>query len=214
MIKNKPPAKDTGSDTGDDGIGEVLFETPDATEEPEVADIEEDITEELKKYKEKLKTCQKERNEYLDGWQRSKADYLNSKRRLEAERQHEDERHAARFIEKLLPLCDSFDLALQNLAKHNEAENEPKSDWRTGIEQIHNQLLCILKSYNVEVLVPLGLPFDPHFHEAVLEEPVTDSAQHHIILNVLQNGYTIGERLIRPAKVTVGNYKMHSENKN
>lgn len=194
MIKNKP---------ADGDAEDVLFEMPDAPEEPEIEDIEGDVTDALKKYKEKLKICQKERGEYLDGWQRSKADYLNQKRRLETERAQEIERSAIYFIEKLLPLCDSFDIALQNFAQ----ENGGKSEWKTGIEQIHNQLLSVLTSYNVEVLDPLGEAFDPHFHEAVSEMPVTDESQHHIIVNVLQNGYKIGERLIRPAKVVVGNYE-------
>lgn len=185
---------------------EVVLETTDGSdsaEEAEITDIEDDLGTKLKQCKEKLALCQKERSEYLDGWQRSKADYLNSKRRLEAEREQETERNAAHFIEKLLPLCDSFDLALHDIEKGDEVKNE----WRAGMEQIHNQLLGILKSYRLEVLEPKGAPFDPHFHEAVSEAPVTDQAQHHIILDVLQKGYRVGGRLIRPAKVVVGNYQ-------
>jgi molecular chaperone GrpE len=213
MFTDKP-----GKNAKNGADDEMIFDAPGAEEEEaEVSDIEEGIREKLKKYKEKLKTCQKERGEYLDGWQRSKADYLNNKRRLEEERLHENERNAAHFVEKLLPLCDSFDLALANLAKENgtrnEAKNDRKSDWRNGIEQIYNQLRTVLKSYTVEVLTPLGVAFDPHFHEAVSEIPVTSAAQHHIIFDVLQNGYVIGERLVRPAKVVVGNYEMHQEEK-
>ncbi len=208
MIKNKS-AKSGADDEND----EMVFEAPDAGEDAEVSDVEEDMADKLKKYKEKLKNCQKERQEYLDGWQRSKADYLNSKRRMEEEREHENERNAAHFIEKLLPLCDSFDLALANFSGQNndqkEAKGNSKNDWRTGVEQIYNQLRTVLKSYTVEVLTPLGEAFNPHFHEAVSEVPVTDSAKHHIILDVLQNGYRVGGRLIRPAKVVVGNYEMN-----
>lgn len=187
-------------ESGDSDVGAVKRHL---AEETEIVDIEDDLGAKLKQCKEKLALCQKERQEYLDGWQRSKADYLNQKRRLEEERRQEIERNAAHFIEKLLPLCDSFDLALQNLAKQNGA----KSEWHAGIEQIYNQLMTVLKSYNVEVLVPLGLPFDPHVHEAVEDVSVTNPTQHHIIMDVLQNGYRVGERLIRPAKVVVGNYQ-------
>lgn len=193
--------------TGEDD--EMLFDAADLADgetdgerdEPELEDVEDDFKGELKKWKEKLAVCRKERQEYLDGWQRAKADYLNSKQRLEAEREHEIDRQTARFVERLLPLCDSFDMALRDLAKGNE-----KGDWRTGIEQIYNQLLGILKSYRVEALEPKGAPFDPHFHEAVSEIPIADAAQDHTVLEVLQKGYAVGERLIRPAKVVVGNF--------
>lgn len=200
MTKGKLPKDGRAKDAEVDD--DVVFNAPD-TEELEIADVEENLAESLRQCKEKLKICQQERQEYLDGWQRSRADHLNYKQRLEAERRHEMERQTAYFIEKLLPLCDSFDLALQGL----ETEKGARNEWRAGIEQTYNQLLGMLKSYHVEVLEPKGVLFDPHFHEAISEIPVTDSTQHHIILDVLQKGYHVGERLIRPAKVVVGNYQ-------
>ena len=187
-------------ESGDSDVGAIIRHT---AEDAELADVEDNFKGELKKWKEKLAVCKKERQEYLDGWQRAKADYLNGKRRLEVEREREIERQTARFIERLLPLCDSFDLALADMKKQKTTEG----NWRAGVEQIYNQMEGVLRSYHVEVLDPNGAPFDPHFHEAVSEIPVTAETQAHIVLEVLQKGYAVGERLIRPAKVVVGNYK-------
>jgi molecular chaperone GrpE len=181
---------------------DVVPEAPDSPvgedEEPEIADVEENFAGELKKWKEKLAACEKDRKEYLDGWQRAKADYLNSQQRAAQEREREIERQTARFIERILPLADSFDRAREGLEK---------SEWRASMEQIYNQLASILKSYGVETIEPKGETFDPRFHEALSESTVADAAQDHTVLEVLQKGYAIGERLIRPAKVVVGNYK-------
>ena len=205
MDRKKPMNSDEGiemifEESGDSDVGATIRHT---AEDAELADVEDDFKGELKKWKEKLTICQKERQEYLDGWQRARADHLNYKQREEAQREQENERNTARFIEKLLPLCDSFDMALADIKKGGgDGEN-----WRAGVEQIYNQLAAVLKSYTVEVLDPAGAPFDPHFHEAVSEIPVSDAGQDHTVLEVLQKGYTVGERLIRPAKVVVGNYK-------
>ena len=205
MDRKKPLNSDEDAEmifeeSGDSDVGATIRHTG---EDAELADVEDDFKGELKKWKEKLVECQKERQEYLDGWQRAKADYLNSRQRFAIEREQEVDRQTAYFIERLLPLTDSFDRAMADMKKE-EAE---EGNWRAGVEQIYNQLVAVLKSYTVEVLDPNGAPFDPHFHEAVSEISVADSMQDHTILEVLQKGYAVGERLIRPAKVVVGSYK-------
>lgn len=177
---------------------DVLFETHEEGSE-ELLDPEERAEDKLKALREKLAVCQKEKQEYLDGWQRLKADVLNSKKRQEADRTRDLERQTAAFVEKILPLCDSFDMALRGNSEGNE--------WRTGFEQIYNQLISIIKSYGVTIIAPHNEVFDPRFHEAVSEKPVTDESLHQKIVDVLQNGYAIGDYLIRPAKVVVGNYE-------
>lgn len=192
MVKKKSAGEDD----------DMIFDDADMTDEPELEDVEDNLKDKLTKVKEKLAACQNERHEYLDGWQRSKADYLNSKQRLATEREQDIDRQTARFVERLLPLADSFDMALADMRKQNGTDG----NWHAGIEQIYNQLASILKSYNVEVLDPVGAPFDPHSHEAVSEMPVADPAQDHTALKVLQKGYSVGQRLIRPAKVVVGTF--------
>ena len=200
MAENK-----AGKSAGLEG-DEVVFEHPDHTDagaEAEISDVEEDAENVLRKCKERLKVSQKERQEYLDGWQRAKADFLNNKKRREQEAAQEREREAARFAALLLPLCDSFERALAAVQNGGSA----REDWRAGLEQIYNQLAAILKSYNVEAIDPVGAPFDPRLHEALSEREVAERAQDHAVLEVAQKGYRIGTALIRPAQVVVGKYK-------
>ena len=176
---------------------EIVFEAAEDTADV-LEDTEESAAGKLKNLKEKLATCRKERQEFLDGWQRQKADFLNAKRRMEEERASDAARTTASLVEKLLPLADSFDAALR------EEANGDGTRWRDGVERMCGQLIATLASFDVALIEPSGEPFDPRFHEAVSEAPVTDTAQNGVVLETLQRGYSLGERVIRPAKVVVG----------
>ena len=175
-------------------------------DDPELHDIEENSTDSIKKLKAKLKECEGEKMEYLENLQRAKAEFLNGKRRIEEERSRDKERAITTQIEKLIPLCDSFQIALRD-TKGMEASD---ANWRTGIEGIYTQLQSILTSYNVHETNPIGEEFNPNVHEAVTTVTVTDNEQNNTIISVIQNGYvrTVqgGTELIRPARVTVGEY--------
>lgn len=144
----------------------------------------------IKDLKEKLKACEKERKDYLDGWQRSKADYLNSKKRYDEERSEVMLRTEESFIMKLLPLCDSFDMAALHGAD--------------GMAQIHGQFKNFLASMDVVEIDAEGKPFDPRFHEALKTEVVDDEQKVDTVIAVLQKGYMRKDRLLRPAKVVIG----------
>jgi len=152
----------------------------------------------IRELKEKLKVCEKERKDHLDGWQRSKADYLNSKKR------HEEERAAIAswtedaFIERLLPLCDSFDMA---------AAQKSADALDAGFKGIHTQLRGILASAGVTEIDAEGKPFDPRIHEALKTETVEDKSLEDVVVGVLQKGYMRKDRLLRPAKVVIGAVK-------
>lgn len=185
---------------------DLELEDEDIVEEKELEDIEENSTQVIKKLKQQLKECEKEKMEHLENLQRAKAEFLNGKRRLEEERIQDKERAVTQQIEKLLPVCDSFTMALSDKTAW-EATSET---WRKGIESINSQLQSILTSYNVSVIIPLGEDFDPAVHDAMANVPVQDKSQHHKIISVIQNGYVrkIGSKeiLIRPARVTIGEY--------
>ncbi len=154
----------------------------------------------IKKLRDDLKKCTEERKEYLEGWQRVKADYLNSKKRFEEEKLQTRSYAQISFIEDLLPLCDSFDMALE----HGKKEGGEDTVWKTGLSQIHGQLQSLLTKYKVEEVVALGKAFNPHEHEALSSQPVTDTALYDTVVAVLQKGYRQGDTLIRPAKVVIG----------
>lgn len=174
--------------------------------EEELEDVEENSAQTIKKIKAQLKACEAEKMALLEDLQRAKADFLNGKRRLEEERVRDKERAVASLIEKLLPMCDSFYMATSN----KEAWNAIDETWRKGIESIYTQLQGILASYDVKEVTPIGEEFDPALHDAVATLPVDSKDMNHKIIGVIQNGFirnTGGkDMLIRPARVTIGEY--------
>ncbi len=176
----------------------------DIIDDPELEEIESSNIQKLKKLQGKLKKCEEEKMEHLESLQRSKAEFLNAKRRMEEERERDKERAVTKQIEKLLPLADSFYMAMSN----EKAWGAVDEQWRRGVESIHNQLNSILDSYGIVELSPIGETFDPNLHEAMTEIPVEDKSMDHKVVSVLQNGFVrkVGDTsiLIRPARVTVG----------
>jgi len=115
-------------------------------EDVEIEDLETQEDNKVKKLINKLKICESEKSKHLDALQRAKADFLNSKKRNKEQLQRETVRASSSFVKKLLPLCDSFDMAMSD----EESWNASNENWQSGIEAIHNQLNSILKSYDVE----------------------------------------------------------------
>ncbi len=161
----------------------------------ELAEVEDKSMSKIKSLQAKLKACEAEKKQYLDDAQRAKADFLNSKKRLEEDKIRTGERLINDHIEKLLPLCDSFSMAMSN----TEAWEAVDDSWRQGIEAIHTQLLGILKGYAVTEIDPLGEMFDPNRHEALGTED--SDAESETVTKVIQRGYERNGDIIRPAKV-------------
>lgn len=151
------------------------------------------MTEDLKK---QLEECQKERDEYLAGWQRAKADFINHKRE-ELERMQEIMKFAEEeMILKMLSILDDFQLA-ENHLSDQEKENEKIK----GILQIKKRIDELLKNSSVEEIKSVGEKFDPNFHEAV--ELAESDKESGTIIEELQKGYLMAGRVIRPSKVKV-----------
>jgi len=166
----------------------------------------------LEELKKKLEECQKLKDEYLAGWQRARADFLNYKKE-EIERIEEILKYAGvGLILKILPILDNFEVAEKKLAENLKVDelrsSSPFADARVndenvkGLLQIKNQILDFLKNQGVEEIKCLGQKFDPNFQEVVEEVAVKDKAPGTIIEEV-QKGYKISGRLLRPAKVKV-----------
>jgi len=151
----------------------------------------------IRKLREELKEAQKKRDEYLDGWQRCKADAVNARKDTLAEADKRGARHKEVLIEELIPILDSFDMAAGS-----ESWMEISDSFRTGMENVRNQLLEVLSRHGVERFGAVGEAFDPRMHEAVQE--VEDVAgEQHAIIKILRFGYRTGERVLRPAQVFV-----------
>ncbi len=169
-------------------------------------DAEAHLEDKLKQLRQKASASEAEAKELREELARTKADYLNARKRLEDEREQDKARTIIRHTEKLLPLYDSFYLAMLDKAAWEKIDEM----WRKGVEGIFNQLVGILSGYNITAFDPIGETFDPSRHEALTNIPVADKAKHNQILTTIQVGFVQKEgdveRVIRPARVTVGEF--------
>lgn len=169
-------------------------------------DTEARLEDKLKQLRQKVSSSEAEAKELREELARTKADFLNARKRLEDEREQDKARITIRHAEKLLPLYDSFYLAMLDKSSWEKADEM----WRKGIEGIFNQLVGILSSYNITAFDPIKETFDPTRHEALTNIPVEDKAKHNQIQTTIQVGFILKdgdlERIIRPARVTVGEY--------
>ena len=157
--------------------------------------LEEPIPNELEK---KLAECEKKRDEYLAGWQRAKADFLNYKKE-ELARLEEVARYANEgLIQELIAVVDSFDLGIAALEKQGPVER--------GVYMIRVQIQDVLRKHGVEkIQLAAGDAFNPAMHEAIGE---TESAQPPgTIVEEIETGYTLYGKVIRPARVKVAKQK-------
>jgi len=159
--------------------------------------MSEELKKEIEELKKKLEEVEKLKNEYLAGWQRARADFLNYKKE-ELERLGEMVKYAGEsLILKILPILDNFEIAEKKLPENLKNDENVK-----GILQIKNQILNFLKEQGVEEIKSVGERFDPNFHE-VVEEVEAKDKEPGTIVEEIQKGYKINDRLLRPAKVKV-----------
>jgi molecular chaperone GrpE len=157
----------------------------------------------VKKLRDDIKKLQKEKEEYLTGWQRAKADYVNLQKDEEGKRKELRNFVTFGLVEDLLPALDSFDMAFAN----KDAWEKVDKNWRAGVEHIYNQFLGALESYGVSKIGEVGGIFDHNIYEAVETITIEDEGKDHTIESLIQSGYKIGDKIIRPARVKVYEYK-------
>tara|TARA_B100000745_G_scaffold292473_1_gene233345 strand:+ start:4113 stop:4622 length:510 start_codon:yes stop_codon:yes gene_type:complete len=164
-------------------------------EQDDIIYEEDEGAELIKKLRARLKTCEQEKKEYLDGWQRLKADNTN-KAKTEAEvHKRLTQRAVSNVLESFLPSLDSFDLALEG-----EMGKGVDATWRQGIEHIYAQLREILQSHGFTQFGEVGDTFDPTLHEAVGKE---EGGEAHTIASVQRKGYMHHTAVVRPAHVII-----------
>ena len=171
---------------------EEVNETQPTGEEMPVVDEQADVK--LEALQNQLAEAESKMSEYKDGWARSQAEFQNYKKRIERDNELTYAYMKGDIIKKVLPALDDLERALQN---------RPTDDaWAGGIELIARKLQNILESEGVKRIEAKGAAFDPNFHEAITHEPSEEVESEHVI-DVVQNGYMLGERVIRPALVRV-----------
>ena len=157
----------------------------------------------LKSLRAELAKSQTESRDNLTALQRSRADYVNLKRELDEVRTTTKQKTIESVVEDFLPIVDSFDMAMSNKTVWESVDK----NWRVGIEYIYQQFQTTLAGFGIEPIDTVGAEFDPSFHEPIETKETDDSAQDHKIATIIQKGYKMGNRVIRPARVIVWKIK-------
>ena len=142
----------------------------------------------------RLEEVEAQASEYKEGWQRTQADFVNYKNRVARDNELTYVMMKGDIVKKILPMLDDLERALANRSVDDA--------WASGIELIARKFQAVMESEGLTRIEAEGQPFDPNFHEAISHEPNGDVESGHVIA-VVQNGYMLGERVIRPALVRV-----------
>jgi molecular chaperone GrpE len=143
-----------------------------------------------------LEDLRRERDDFQDRWLRKSAEFDNYRKRVERERREQADQAVVSLMHDLLLVIDDFDRAL-TVASGPEAEA-----YRRGVELIHQKLTDLMKKRGVHTFQSVGTDFDPNRHQAVVQESSPEHREGEVI-EELQKGYMLGERLLRPAMVKV-----------
>jgi molecular chaperone GrpE len=147
---------------------------------------------------EELEALRNENEELIDTLQRLQADFDNYRKRAARDQESLVARAGERIVKELLPILDDLERALEAVESHEEAKLED------GVQLVHRQLEQLLEKEGL-ALVETDGKFDPHVHEALLTQP--SDADEGSVIEVLQKGYRLGDRVLRPARVVVAGPK-------
>lgn len=182
----------------------VEKEPGDATDGMEVAAVSEEPQEMVIIPKEDhealqlgLEQSRQKAQEYFDGWQRERADFLNYKKRLERENEQRNNNFSGNFIRKYLVILDDLDRALKTRPTQGDG-----AAWSEGVELIYRKLQNYLEMEGVRPIPTDQKTFDPTLHEAISHE-ASPNHENGEIIEVVQQGYMLGDRVLRPALVRV-----------
>jgi molecular chaperone GrpE len=170
--------------------------TPDDRHEVAVSE-EEAAASELEADLARLTQIESERDEYLETLRRVQAEFENYRKRVIKEQTALVDRATSGLVEQLLPVLDSFELALKNL---DSAGSDDIESVRKGVELVYAELHGVLEKAGLSRIEAEGKPFDPNVHEAVMQE---DGDGEPVVTDVLRTGYTLKGRVLRPAMVKV-----------
>ena len=185
-----PDPRDADGSAASESLSERLVEQPRVAGQPH-----EPGADEAGKIVADIDLLQRERDDLLGTSQRLQADFENYRKRVLREQTALVERATEGLIEQLLPVLDSFELAVANLGRETDVEN-----LRKGVELVYAELLGVLERAGLEPIAALGEPFDPNVHEAVMQD---DGAGEPRVGGVLRTGWKLKGRVLRPAMVKV-----------
>jgi molecular chaperone GrpE len=179
-------AGEPDSNPGAEGVetGEVEIEQPVSPKD-------------MENLKNELNEMRAKADEYLDGWQRARADFANYKKRVDRDQAQVYQLAVSSIVKRYLDVVDDLERALKNKPQKGDG-----AVWAEGIELVYRKMLALLESEGVKQMDAQGEIFDPNLHEAISQEahPEYEDGQ---IIEVIKQGYLLGDRVIRPALVRV-----------
>ncbi len=181
-------------------LEEVEELVPESTEgdSAETADLPADQAEpEELSIEAQLEAARAEAAKNLDGWMRAQAEFSNARKRMEKQRAESYINATANVVTQLLPALDDLDRAMNDVPQVIQEHS-----WLEGITLLQRKLQTILDGWNVKPIQAVGQPFDPNLHEAIMQEP-SEEYESGVVTKELQQGYQLGDRVIRAALVYV-----------
>jgi molecular chaperone GrpE len=166
--------------------------------EPAVAE-EEEAVDEVSALREELEEARRKEAEYLDGWQRARAELANARRRFQREREQTYAGAKGDVLVRMLPVVDDFERAFATMPEEME---EGEKAWLGGLRLIWRKLQALLQQEGVSAIEAAGQEFDPYLHQAVTHEPSETVPEGHVI-DEMQKGYQMDGRVLRPSIVRV-----------
>jgi len=210
-MSDEPARNASHSDAGGEKEKETTSEPESEVVEFEFnEDGEEDLKKTLKKLRADLKQAKAEKEEYLTGWQKERAEFANYRKQEDDRKAMLSEAMRERILGRFLSVADSFNMAFAN----RESWEKVDENWRKGVEYIYSQMNTIFEEYGVKPVGEVGEAFDPNIHQSIESVSTEQKEQDHTVSSVIQKGYKLGERVLRPARVNVYEFKNGNENGN
>lgn len=199
MTEKKKESKKTEKE---EKVAEILEGVPEDVETPEAKEPSEDemVTIPLKEYADQLEELDSLRakvDDFSGGWQRERADFSNYRKRLERDQESNRTSFRIDILRKYLDVHDDLERAVKNMP-----DDVAASPWVNGMELIFQKLARLLENEGIEEIEAEGKAFNPDLHEAISSEE-SPGFESEEIIEVVQKGYKLGERVIRPARVII-----------
>lgn len=180
-----------------EGEAEETIEDHKTSETEAGEEISQVSAQEVEALRSELQECQAKSEEYLDGWQRARAEFSNYKKRVEREKAQVYTNAAGSVVKRFLEIVDDLDLALKNRPTDGDG-----AAWTDGIELVYRKLSAAIEADGVTIMEVEGKFFDPNYHEAITSEE-NDEFESGQIIEVVKQGYMLADRVLRPALVRV-----------
>ncbi len=190
----QPPESEALNNNQDTGSSEGVDEATQVSQE----DAAQQTPESVPDLEELLRTAEQKAAEHYDAWVRAKAETENIRKRAQSDVANAHKFAVENFSTELLTVMDSLDAALA-------VENASVEDFKNGMELTQKQLTTVFNKFNIEMINPEGEKFDPHQHQAM--STVESELQPNTVVQVMQKGYKLHDRIIRPALVMVAKAK-------